>query len=293
MQEKPLFSIPKLHHKITEEEVWAAFLKLGSIEKSRFLGLRYKGLEPFTSMRCVFSDNTSLPHDKHPPAEGFFILSSRFNHSCCFVNATVGGNGKGTPHSLTTTRDIEAGEEITFSHHPASECRPALERHQRLGFVCKCKACLPDTLFQQLSDMRRRLLRGLKYLIYGADLDGKKQNSTSPIIFEAKLKRDAEDSSIPISSMFICYILAMFLLEQEGLLDQFLLQEMVPRILQLATILMTEENRRIALLATQQETWFPRFCVAFKLYGRGDPADRGFAERLGMFKRCPGLRKAW
>ncbi len=49
-------------------------------------------------------------------------------------------------------------------------------------------------------------IRGLQYLTLGVDLDGKGQGSAPPIIIDSKLKRAAEDFSIPLSSRVICEI---------------------------------------------------------------------------------------
>jgi hypothetical protein len=47
----------------------------------------------------------------------------------------------------------------------------------------QAKACIPGSLFHQLGDMRRTLIRGLNFLPTGADPIGQRLKSTSPIIF--------------------------------------------------------------------------------------------------------------
>jgi hypothetical protein len=161
------------------------------------------------------------------------------------------------------------------------ECRTRHDR-QALRFVCDCKACLTGTPFQQLSDMRRTLIRGLQYLTLGVDLNGQRQGSASPIIVDSKLKKAAEDFSIPLSARLIYNLLVVYLLEEEGLLDDFMVERFNPGILQTTALFKTESNARIARLAITQETWLEKFCMAFRLYGRGDVADHAIAVGLRM-----------
>src|SRR6267378_2812412 len=51
--------------------------------------------------------------------------------------------------------------------------------HKELEFICDCKACIPNSLFQQLSDMRRTLIRGLNFLLTGTDPIGEILNQSS------------------------------------------------------------------------------------------------------------------
>jgi hypothetical protein len=69
--------------------------------------------------------------------------------------------------------------------------------------------------------MRRTLIRGLQYLTLSVDLNGQRQSSASPIIVDFKLKKTAEDFSISLSVRLIYDLLVMFLLEKEGLLNDF------------------------------------------------------------------------
>lgn len=288
LREKPLFVIRKPHEEITEEDVRTAFQQLAPSEKRRFLCLRDNASKPFTHMTEAFAENSFAlsssirPQFSDPPAHGLFILHSRFNHSC-LPNSKVPITS-GEIIASFATRDIAAGEEITFCYNTDFECRTRRERHQALGFVCYCRACLAGTPFQQLSDMRRTLVRGLQYLTLGADLNGQRQGSASPIIIDSKLKKAAEDFSIPLSARLIYNLLVVYILEEEGLLDNFMVERFNPGILQTAALFETESNARIARLAIAQETWLEKFCVAFRLYGRGDVADHASAVVLQMLR---------
>ena len=182
------------------------------------------------------------------------------------------------------TINIAAGEEITICYHPDFECRTRHDRHQLLRFGCECEVCLMGTPLQQLSDMRRTLVRGLQYLTLGVDLDGQRQSSASTIITDSKLKKAAEEFSIPLSARLIYNILSVVLLEEEGLLDDFMVERITPGIVRMATLFKTETNARIAKFAIAQETWLDRLCIAFSLYGQEDEADHEFAVRAQMLK---------
>ena len=253
LREKPLFVIRKPHYEITEEDVWTVFQKLVPSDKQQFLYIRDNASRPFTHMTRACAENSFAipnsirPQANDPPIHGLFLLHSRFNHSC-IPNSKLPITS-GEIIASFATRDIAAGEEITFCYNPDFECLTRHDRHQALRFVCDCKACLPDTPLQQLSDMRRRLIRGLQYLTLGVDLNGQRQGSASPIIVDSKLKKAAEDFNIPLSTRLICNLLVVYLLEEEGLLDDFIVKRFNPGILQTTALFTTESNARIARLA--------------------------------------------
>jgi hypothetical protein len=189
--------------------------------------LRDNASRPFSYTTDALAEN-SFRISKSPPAHGVFLLHSRFNHSC-IPSSKIPETGTETIQSFAI-RNIVPGEEITFCYKDF-ECRTARDRHRELRFMCDCRACLIGTPFQQLSDMRRTLIRGLQYLMLGVDLDGQRHGSSSPLIVDRNLKRVAEDLSIPISSRLIYQLLAMILVDDEGLLDDFRLERMKPGIL--------------------------------------------------------------
>ena len=289
LREKPLFVIKKPDEEITEVDVLAAFHQLVPSEKQQFLCLRDNACRHFTNMTQAFAENSFAISNgirtqaNGPPMHGLFLLHSRLNHSC-IPNSKI-PNCSGEIISSFATRGIVAGEEITFCYNTDFECRTRHDRHQKLRFVCDCKACLTGTHFQQLSDMRRMFIRGLQYLTLGVDLDGKGQGSAPPIIIDSKLKRAAEDFSIPLSARLIYDLLVAYLLEEEGLLDDFMVERLNPGILQIAAWFKTESNARIASLAITQQTWLEKVSMAFRLYGRGDAADHDIAVLLRMLHK--------
>ncbi len=281
LREMPLLIIRKPHEEITEEDIWAAFQQLGPNEKRKFLSLRENASRPFTNMSEAFAENSFALLDgtnNGSPMHGLFILHSRFNHSC-IPNCKVPTTNEEVVASFAT-RDIVVNEEITFCYNIDFEGRTRHERHQALRFVCDCKACLVDTPFHQLSDIRRRFIRGLQYLTLGVDLDGQRQTSASSIIINSKLRKSAEEFSIPLSARLIYNLLGMYLLEEEGLLDDFMVKRMNPGIRLTTTWFKTESNAVIARLAIAQESWLRKLCVAFRLWGREDAADHIMAVAL-------------
>ena len=126
------------------------------------------------------------------------------------------------------------------------------------------------------------MLRGLQYLTLGVDLNGERQGSASPIIVDSRLRKAAEDFSIPLSARLIYNLLVVFLLEEEGLLDDFMVERLNPGILLTSAWFQTESNARIARQAMAQDTWLGKLYVACELYGRGDVADHDVAVALRM-----------
>lgn len=247
---------------------------LSSSQKAQFLLLRDNGSRVFTNMSEAFAENSfciTTPELSIPLGYGLFPLHSRFNHSC-IPNSKI-PTTSGDIISIFATQDIDAGEEITFCYNTDFECRTRYERHQALRFTCSCLACCPGTPLQQLSDTRRRLIRGLQYLTLGVDLDGQKQNSQFPIIVDLELRNAAESLSIPISSRFVYYLLTIFLLEEEGLLDYFMIKRLEPGLVRTAGFFRLEKNQRIAKFALSQSSWLEKLLEGFKLYGQKDVAD--------------------
>lgn len=274
---------------ITEEDLRNCFQRLKPFQKQQFLLLHDNGLRQFDRMESAFAENSfalldsSMPQTDGRKIHGLYLLHSRLNHSCV-PNSKI-PETCGPSITSYAMRDIAADEEITFCYNPGFECRVRYDRHQALGFICTCKACSIGTPFHQLSELRRTLIRGLHYLTLGVDLNGKKEDSAYPIVFDSELKSTAESLSIPLTSRLIYNILIVLLIEQEGLLDGFLLERLGPGISCLVTMLTTASNIRIAQYAMAQKSWLEKFCVACRLYGCTDDSDHIVPELLRLMKR--------
>lgn len=274
--EKPLFIIKKPHEEITEGDVRNAFQNLAPGGKQQFLLLRDNASGYFKRFAGAFAENSFAL--SHTNGHGLYLLHSRFNHSCVPNSKIPKTNGEVI--QSFATRDIIAGEEITFCDNTDFECRTRNDRHKLPRFTCDCKACLVGTDFHRLSDMRRTLIRGLQYVTVGVDLDGRRQGSASMIIIDKKLKEAAETFSIPLSMRLIHNLLVVFLLEEEGLLDEFMVERFNPAIMLISAMFETESNATVVRTALAQRTWLARFCSALTLFGRKDAADQSISAGL-------------
>ncbi len=127
--------------------------------------------------------------------------------------------------------------------------------------------------------MRRRLVRGLRYLQTGIDLDGRKQEASGrPLISDPQQKIAAEMHIVPLSSRFIYALLMMSCSNRRVYSTTFWLQGTSLEYWAVAARFETESNAEVAKLAMAQETWLERLCVAFCIFGRADAADEGIAE---------------
>jgi hypothetical protein len=88
------------------------------------------------------------------------------------------------------------------------------------------------------------------------------------------VKRAVEELTLPMSTRFIASILRAFLLEQEGLLDQFRVEILgLSNTNLVVASFKTASNARIAANVVAQESWMGKLCAAFRLYGKKDDAD--------------------
>ncbi|KFZ24166.1 hypothetical protein V502_01329 [Pseudogymnoascus sp. VKM F-4520 (FW-2644)] len=292
LREAPLFVIPKHHAEITETDILAAVQQLPLHEKQQFLRLRYNGGHPFTRLTHACAENSfALPNPSGPEHHGLFVLLSRLNHSCVPNSNIPDTDVENGVIACFATRSIEVGEEITFCYNVDFACRTRRERHSALRFACVCHACQAIASVQQLSDLRRRLMRGLHYLTHGEDsIIGPGAGAAVPIIINASLRVAAEDFNTPLSARFVYTLLIMHLLEEEGLMDHFMVARMGPGIEHTASLFETESNARIARLAMAQETWLGKLGVAARLYGRMDANDAMVAVGLLMLHGLPEMR---
>ncbi|KFY82379.1 hypothetical protein V498_08613, partial [Pseudogymnoascus sp. VKM F-4517 (FW-2822)] len=201
LQEAPLFIISKPHTEIIETDISNAVKQLALHEIEQFDRLRYNGGQRFTHLTHACAENSfSLPKPSGVQHHGFFVLLSRLNHSCMPNSNIPDTNIEGDVIACFATRDIAVGEEITFCYNEDFACRTRQERHRALRFMCACSACEASPSAQELSDLRRRLMRGLHYLTHGEDtVCGLGMESTAPVISDARLRAAGEDFKTPIS----------------------------------------------------------------------------------------------
>ena len=92
---------------------------------------------------------------------GIYTIASRINHSC-LPNVHHCWNNNIGQETVTTTREIKAGEEALTSY--TNLCRTRGQRNDvlhRYGFSCTCPACDTSTPFGRASEKRREKLLNL------------------------------------------------------------------------------------------------------------------------------------
>lgn len=295
LRETPLFIIRKPNWQMNEQDISKAVQRLPTGQKAQFSSLRINGETPFKSFGQAFAGNSFLitspdgyDGNRGSWAHGCFILLSRFNHSCVPNAKVPTSGGSGETLECRAVRDIAAGEEIMTCYNPNFEGKTREERQEETlyaahMFSCKCEACTLGTAFQRANDLRRRLVRGLRYLSFGKDTDGSRQDGIVP---DARLRRAAERFDVPLSSRFVYSLMLGGLLEAEGLLDDFMLEE-IEAGTSVADFMATPSNAAVAMQAMAQEGWGGKLSVAFNIFGKEDASDREFAEGS---RRAKGIR---
>lgn len=289
-EEKPLLVVRKPLRDVTDSDVLSELLQLPPPERQQFLDLRENGAAAYTSMAKAYKWNSfglsvtpklSVNIQEH----GVFIVLSRINHSCIPNCTAPQYNSQKDKQQIYALKTIMAGEELTFCYHSTFQYWSAKDRAQILDFQCDCKACHIGISFQQASDMRRTLLRGLHYLTHGQDIDGPDRLSAGPVLSDPELRRAAAELRIPLSTRFIATVLRGFLLEEEGLMDRFQIGVLRTTIQDMGASFKTRGNAQIAAAVTAQRSWLGMVCTAFKLYGKEDEADQEIAAQLQSIRR--------
>lgn len=282
MIEQPLFVIDILRD-LNEETLGMIFFYLSSenIELARMA--RDNG-GPFFKTFTAWMIQNSFNVDEH--GLGFYLVQSRFNHSCRPNSALPHTDLENdTVLKRTAIMDIEAGEEITFCYQPDLVTKTRLERHKQLWFQCRCECCMLDPAASQLSDMRRTFMKALDYLFFGALHNGKIDTSKRPLICDPVLKKTAEDKKLLITSQFVYHILYMAIAEHEKVAE-LKIRGVSPNIDVLANCFMSERNVEVAAYALMQDTWLKKLDVALLILGEPDEADDMVNEEICNIRKA-------
>lgn len=286
LREDPLFIIRKPCLEITDLDVVRAVQLLPMSKKLVYGLLRDNGGAPFISANRAFAENSFNmgAEDSHgvqaDGPRGFFIIHSRFNHTCSRPN-TWFPSARHDRQFIESfaTRDILPGEELNFSYEGASFLfMTRQERHSRLAFQCRCDHCEADASVRQLSNLRRRLARGVYFLQHGMDSNGENQQ----FIIDVSMRLDAVNRRFPVSCQLIFQILTAYLAEQEGLLDGNLHQQLTRSIGWTSKLFATKKNTTIIRRLSEQKTWLGMFLAAFQLWGERDLVDQEFLDYLRL-----------
>lgn len=159
-----------------------------------------------------------------------------------------------------------------------------------MRFECDCRACVSGTAYQLLSDLRRRLIRGLYYLVTGID-DGPENSNPNCPISDPDLRKAVDTFTTPSTSRFVHGLLYVALLEAEGLLHDDMQDLALDITVTTGMSFKTESNMRIADIIGKQKSRFQKFCVAAEMYGRPEEGDEWTSTMLrlmyGPVKRIP------
>lgn len=237
LREEPLFVIWKPDFEIGPSDVESAFLRLGGVEKQRFITVGWSENRSFVSRFETFMRNkfqiVEAGHDHAPDVvadgQGMFLLCSRFNHSCVPNAAVVESSSSRSNYAqaIYAIKPIARGEEITINYDPNFNYLTTEIRRSAgtWDFVCNCRACDVTDPFHYVSDMRRALLRGLYYLLSGVDAPGC-EGRKSPLTREAEKEKTflkdwhlVKSGSKEAEKVMTWSVLAGYVSEAEGLAD--------------------------------------------------------------------------
>ncbi|KAI2793635.1 hypothetical protein POX_a00218 [Penicillium oxalicum] len=280
-QEPALFTLHlTMTQQVNDSAVLQAVKNLSKNDKQKFNLLHEASiLQGNDNVSELFITNyfaLAIPSHKHrelyqPNLLGFFVFISRLNHSCV-ANAYVPQNMRKTI-SCYAARDIQPGEEITFSYcgEFPNMCRD--RRHGLLDFICHCPACVPGTRFYELSEMRRQLIRGLHYLLLGLDLASSRRGGPSMIITDPELRDNAEKLNIPLMSRLFYESMVGLMLEEEGIMNGLTSEYITNRMSQMAEYLAEKSNVLAARKIMEQDRWMDRWLLASRTFGVRDRGD--------------------
>lgn len=173
--EEPLILVPmpamvpgmgfRLEDMISDIE--AAFEKLMSDQKEVFLALsdhKFPSEKDQTRLLTILRSNAFNTGESHI---GLFPKIARINHSCR-PNAGNWWSEKTGRRVIFAARDIQEGEEITFSYTPL--LKSTEERQARLsqyGFKCDCAAC-HSSKSSEIRTYMSQVLEFLEMVVQGA-----------------------------------------------------------------------------------------------------------------------------
>lgn len=193
--EHPLMTIYPSGFQVSEFEVLRAYEQLSSADKQLFDQARH---DPDHGPRCKckvgiaqknnFSEQGECIHldvyqrrhlltCERSLVDGpmtVYPIGSKFNHSCR-PNVIMLTPLKGVYHTFRTIKDVNKGEELTFSYlHDielmTTEERQKLFQKESTAFACTCEHCSLPAHQSLVSDMRRCILRYLFYWLRNKDV---------------------------------------------------------------------------------------------------------------------------
>ncbi|USW53756.1 Putative SET domain-containing protein [Septoria linicola] len=168
MVERPLMTLNKPEYAVREADVLQAYKQLSSADKKIFDSARHDS-EHGPNCKCklgVLFGNIFSSSSLDRPS--LYPIASRFNHACN-PNVIMLSPPKRVSeryHTIRAVRDVDQGEELTFSYLTELEFLTSEERKvslQGAGFECICAHCSFPAPERLVSDMRRCMLRYLHF----------------------------------------------------------------------------------------------------------------------------------
>ncbi|KAF7718784.1 Uncharacterized protein PECH_005894 [Penicillium ucsense] len=282
-REQALFTLqPRGPQQVNDYTILWEVRQLSAQDKETFnLIVKAAALEGDDKVTDVFIKNyfrlANVPNELGLPTRshhlGFFVFLSRLNHACV-ANAYIPQN-EGKYISCYATKDIQPGEEIMFSYCADFESMQMEQRHRLLKFTCKCVACAPGTAFHELSEIRRKLIRGLNFLTQGMDFAYPRRDGHGPsgIIADPVLREAAKELFMPLMSRLFYESMIGLLLEEEGMMNAIMEKEIIARMRGAVRLLREPDNAVLALRIMEQKRWIDKWLVASRTLHKPDLGD--------------------
>lgn len=259
LTEIPVLTIPKCDGHHIEAELERQVANLSGRQRAQLNLLRVDGdkNEKFPTVQAMLcaNDFNSQNEDGLHHSHKLQPLASRFNHSCSpnLYQPNCCDECRCEGVRFVAVESISAGTELTFNYGGMIECLTRAERLAGFQLDCHCSVCTASPEERETSDTRRRLIRGVYFLIFGYDLaethHGKpsvllvpKESSvrnvedvidvekfvveTEDLVWDSKLRKDAQCFRFPLTSRFIYCALALALMEAEHVLNNDLFRRM-------------------------------------------------------------------
>ncbi|OAQ59649.1 SET domain-containing protein [Pochonia chlamydosporia 170] len=271
LAEKPICAASTYYGRLLPQELQKAIDSITDADMAQLSLLRDNTGKPFMAPQEAFMKNSFGTGTMGNLTLGLYLLQPRFNHSC--VPNAIQCPGEDTTISRYACKDIAPGEESIFCYDPSLHSLTKTERHERLGFICKCTCRELAPPLQQVSNLRRRLYRGLRYLSQGKDIDGPTHMNSRRLITNLALKKAAENFELPISELFYYSTLAAVVAEEEGILDYTLAESIKEELSRYVIAFMTPRNMKVAKLAMMKTTWIVKLELAVSIRGQRDEFD--------------------
>ncbi|USW54925.1 Putative SET domain-containing protein [Septoria linicola] len=166
-----LFRVEKEESQISDADILRQIQALEPQVRAKFDALPYSQTTLYTTAVRRFNLNNFQVRGRR--GLSCFAHASRLNHSClpnCSMTSIQTGKKQ-----CRTIRDVQPDEELTFAYTELLQYMTIAERRDDLRSQfssgrCECNLCQLPGKQQEISEMRRGLMRHLHFIVYGQDL---------------------------------------------------------------------------------------------------------------------------